>query len=385
MNLIKYVWRNVTRNKLRSVLTMLSICFSMALMTVLQGYMAMQDAWESQAEKYNRIVVMNKQGFSGLLPISYVDDVAEVEGVKAATPYAWYGGNYKEEQMPFAQFATDPKTVFKVWEEFTIDPQILEEWQDNRRGCVVDRRLAARRGWKKGEKIPLKGTFYQFDLDLELVGTFDSPTNTDSLWFNWSYLDEGLKSKGAPLTGNSGTIFAKTVSKEAIAKVSKAIDDRFASSDNPTRTQSEAAFAQMFADMIGNIRFYIFLIGMVIVIALSLVAANAMAMSMRERTTEIAVLKAIGFTRVRVMSMVLGEACMISLLGGLLGVLLGCACLQLLHGMSAQFFPIPIVEMIGLWLGYLLIAAAGIGLISGIIPAVRAAQLSVVSGLRRVV
>lgn len=385
MNLLKYIWRNVKRNKLRTALTVLSIGFSMALLTVLHGYLAMQDAWESQAEKYNRIVVMNKMGFAGLLPISYVEDVAKVKGVKAATPYSWYGGNYKEEQMPFAQFGTDPQTAFKVWEEFTIDPKVLAEWQDNRRGCVVDRRLAEKRGWKKGERIPLKGTFYQFDLDLELVGTFDSPTNTDSLWFNWYYLDEGLKQIGGGLSGNAGTIFAKTVSKEAIPQASKAIDDKFASSDNPTRTQSEAAFAQMFADMIGNIRFYIALIGLVIVIALSLVAANAMAMSTRERTTEIAVLKAIGFTRGRVMTLVLGEACWICLLGGIFGVALGCLFLQGLHGLSAQYFPIPVHEMAGMWLVYLLVAAAGVGLISGVIPATRAAQLSVVNGLRRVV
>ena len=139
-------------------------------------------------------------------------------------------------------------------------------------------RLAEKRGWKIGERIPLKGTYYQFDLDLVLCGTFDSPKNTDSLWFHWKYLDEGLKQAGAPGAGNAGTIFAKVESAEMIPQVAKDIDDHFASSENPTRTQSEAAFAQMFIDMLGNIQTYILIIGAAVVFSLSLVAANAMAM-----------------------------------------------------------------------------------------------------------
>lgn len=385
MHILFYIWRNLKRNKLRSALTVLSVGFSLALMTVLHGYMAMQGEWGKEAEKYHRIVVMNSQGFSGMLPIAYVDRVASTPGIQAATPYAWYGGNYKEEQMPFAQFGCDPKNAFQVWTEFTIDPQQLEAWQKTRNGCVVDRRLAEKRGWKIGERIPLQGTFYQFNLDLELVGIFDTPKVVDSLWFNWEYLDEGLRAMNARATGNAGTIFARVTKAEEMAEVSKAIDDRFASSDNPTRTQTEAAFAQMFTDMLGNVQAYIRNIGLAVVFSLSLVAANAMAMSMRERTTEVAVLKAIGFTRPRVLVMVLGEACSITLLGGLLGVCIGGTFLELLHQISSQFFPFSIFELIGPWMLWLLAIAAGIGLASGTVPAVRAAQLSVIDGLRRVV
>lgn len=385
MHILFYIWRNLKRNKLRSALTVLSVGFSLALMTVLHGYMAMQGEWGKEAEKNHRIVVMNSQGFSGMLPISYVDRVESTPGVEAATPYAWYGGNYKEEQMPFAQFGTDPKRAFKVWNEFHIDPEQLAEWQKTRNGCVVDRRLADKRGWKIGERIPLQGTFYRFNLDLVLCGVWDCPKNTDSLWFNWQYLDEGMRELNAPGTGNSGTIFARVNLSEDMGTVSQRIDDRFASSDNPTRTQTEAAFAQMFTDMMGNVQFYILVIGIAVVFSLSLVAANAMAMSMRERTTEIAVLKAIGFSRRRVLVTVLGEACSITFLGGMMGVFLGCSCLELLHQASSQFMPLSIFEMIGPWMAYLLMTAAGIGLASGIVPAIRAAQLSVIDGLRRVV
>jgi putative ABC transport system permease protein len=380
-----YIWRNLKRNKLRSALTILSVGFSLALMTVLHGYMAMQGEWGKEAEKHARIVVMNIQGFSGALPIAYVDRIRSVPGIEAATQYSWYGGNYKEEKMPFAQFGTDPASAFAVWDEFRIEPDQLSAWRKTRNGCVVDRRLAEKRKWKIGERIPLQGTFYPFNLDLVLCGVYDSPKPTLSLWFHWQYLDEGLKEMNAPGSGNSGTIFAKMSRPDAISSVARAIDDRFASSDNPTRTQSEAAFAKMFGDMLGNIQDYIRNIGLAVAFSLTLVAANAMAMSMRERTTEIAVLKAIGFSRRRVLVTVLGESCWMTLLGGVLGIGIGCLCLQSLHEINAQFFPLSVHEMLGPWLLYLLGMAAGIGVASGLVPAVRAAQLSVIDGLRRVV
>jgi len=367
------------------MLTILSVGFSLALMTILYGYMAMQDQWGIEASKHHRIVVMSTQGFSGTVPIGIVDRVRSMDGVKAAVPYSWYGGTYKDQQMAFAQFGTDPKHVFDVWSEFTIAPEQLNAFQENRQACVADRRLAERMKWNIGDRIPLEGTFFDYNLDLTLVGVFDSPKTTDSLWFNWNYLDEGLRSQSSVSAGNAGTVFAKTTDASTIANVCKAIDDRFSSSDTPTRTQTESAFAQMFADMLGNIRAYIFNIGLAVVFSLSLVATNAMAMSMRERTTEVAVLKAIGFSKTRVLWLVLGESCWIAMLGGLLGIGLGCLFLEGLHAMNAQFFPFSVREMAGPWLLLLLATAAGIGIASGLVPAIRAAQLSVVDGLRRVI
>lgn len=386
MKLFKYIWRNATRNKLRSSLTILSVAFSLALMTVLYGYLAMQDVWSNDAKTHNRIVVMNTQGFSGKVPIAYVDRVRRMEGVKAAVPYSWFGGTYKDEPAPFAQFATDAKEVFNVWNEYVIAPEQMAAWLVNRQGCVVDRRFADQRGWKIGEKIPLKGTYYPYDLQLEMVGVFDAPQPTGSLWFHWEYLEEGLKSKNMLLqAGNAGTVFAKVDSASAISGLCESIDDKFASSDNPTRTQTEAAFAQMFTDMVGNIQVYIRNIGLAVMFSLTLVAANAMAMSMRERTTEVAVLKAIGFSRGRVLNMVLGESCLIAAIGGLIGLAIGGGFLQLIHKSAPQFFPFSLGDMAGGWMLWIVGIAVGIGLVSGLMPAVRAAQLSVVDGLRRVV
>jgi putative ABC transport system permease protein len=385
MKYFKYIMRNVTRNRLRSVLTIMSVTFSLAMMTVLWGYLAMQDVWGVEAAKYRRVVVMNVQGFSGQVPYAHLDRVRSLEGVTAAVPYSWFGGIYKDEKMPFAQFATDPKEVFKVWDEFTIDPGQYEEWLSTRTGCVVDRRTAERRGWKIGEHIPLKGTYYDINLDLTLCGIYDSPTPTDSLWYNWYYQDELLKQKGSRAVGNCGTIFTKANEEQSLAGLSEKIDKVFENSDNRTRTQTEAEFAQMFAEMMGNLKLYIAVIGCAVVFSLTLVAATAMAMSMRERTTEIAVLKAIGFQRGRVLVLILGESCVIAMIGGLIGLAIGSGLIQMAYVAAPQFFPVDMRSLAGPWMAYSVLAAGFVGIAAGVVPAVLASRLSVIDGLRRVV
>jgi putative ABC transport system permease protein len=384
MQILKYIWRNVRRNSIRSLLTILSVGFSLALMTVLYGFLASTDTYRQEASQANRVVVMNVQGFSGSLPISAVDDVRRTKSIAAAVPLAWYGGALGDERMPFATFATDPNAFFDVWPEYTIPPEQLKDWQSDRQGCIIDRRIAERRGWSVGTRVPLKSSIYPFDLDLRISGIFDSPKNTDSLYFHWDYLNEGLRQVSFPELDNAGTVFARVSAKDEIPSAIAAIDDRFGSSDTPTRSQTEAAFAKMFADMLGNVQVLIRNIGLAVVFSLSLVTANAMAMAMRERVTEIAVLKAIGFSRARVLFLVLGEAFLISMLGGVLGVALGCLFLQAMNQAIPQFFPLAINELAGIWMSYGLIAAAFLGLISGLVPALQAARLSVVNGLRRI-
>lgn len=384
MQILKYIWRNVRRNSIRSLLTILSVGFSLALMTVLYGFLASTDTYREEASQANRVVVMNIQGFSGSLPISAVDDVRRTKSIAAAVPLAWYGGALGDERMPFATFATDPNAFFDVWPEYTIPPEQLKDWQSDRQGCIIDRRIAERRGWTVGTRVPLRSSLYPFNLDLRISGIFDSPKNTDSLYFHWDYLNEGLRQVNFPELDNAGTVFARVNSKDEIPLAITTIDDRFGSSDTPTRSQTEAAFARMFADMLGNVQVLIRNIGLAVVFSLSLVTANAMAMAMRERVTEIAVLKAIGFSRARVLFLVLGEAFLISMLGGVLGVALGCVFLQAMNQAIPQFFPLALNELAGIWMSYGLIAAAFLGLVSGLVPALQAARLSVVNGLRRI-
>lgn len=185
------------------------------------------------------------------------------------------------------------------------------------------------------------------------------------------------------MAGNCGTIFFKARSAEIIPELCEAIDQRYASSPNPTNTQTEKAFSQMFVKMAGNVQSFILFIAVFVTISLSLVAANGMAMSMRERTTEIAVLKAIGFQNGTVLSLMLGEAMLIAAIGGLLGVAAG----RGIYALGHKFAPMIIATSSMPWtvLAYGMLVAAGIGLASGIVPAVLASRLSVVNGLRRII
>ncbi len=387
MKLLIYIWRNVTRNKLRSALTIMSVGFSLALMTILYGYLAMQNVAEQEATKHDRVAVLNKLGFANPLPLSYVHRIAKMDGVVSATQFSWYGGNYKNQQALFAQFGVEPETVFDVFAEYEIPDDQLAAFKNDRRACVVDHRLAEQMQWKIGERIPLEGTIYPYDLDLTLVGIYQAPSNTGSLFFNWNYLDEELKNSANGFDGNAGMVYAKCENSDDVAGVCEEIDAMFANSENTTRTRTEAAFQRMFADMMGDVQAYIRYISLAVVVALAFVAATAMAMSMRERTTEVAVLKAIGFSKQRILALVLGESTIIAIIGGIFGVAGGLVALQMLSSVpiAAMMFPIPVWSLGGPWLLGLVGLAACIGFASGIVPATLAARLSVVDGLRRVV
>jgi putative ABC transport system permease protein len=386
MKYIPYILRNVRRNKLRTLLTILAIAVCLMLMTFLYGYLASMEAWGREAEKYNRVVIMNSQGFDGLVPFKTLDEIRQIPGVLAAVPFSWYGGKYGDGTQFFAQFGTDPEYVFDVWSEYPIPPEQLSEFKKDKQACVVDRGLANRLGLKVGDRVPLQGTFYPFNLDLKLVGIYDTPETVLCLYFNIKYLDEGLRQLGgdrAAAAGNCGTIFFKAASADIIPSLCQQIDDRYASSAHPTKTQTEKAFSQMFVKMVGNIQNFILFIAVFVTISLTLVAANGMAMAMRERTTEIAVLKAIGFQSGTVLGLTLGESILIASIGGLLGVAAGRGIYYLGHMLAPMIIPTSSMPWSVMVSGMAI--AAGIGLASGIVPAVLAARLSVVDGLRKIV
>jgi putative ABC transport system permease protein len=385
MKLVRYILRNVIRNKLRSLLTVLAIWICMGLITFLYGFLEAQKVWGKAAERYNRVVVMNIQGFAAPLTFKMLDYVKGMDGVVASTPYSWFGGLYLDEPFSFAQFGVDPETVFDVWNEFKMPPDQVAAFKDkaNRQACVCDRKLAEKYGWKVGEHIRLKGTIYPVDLDLTLAGIFDPPEEVLSLLYNIDYLEKALEEKAKEMRGNAGIIYLRANSAAAIPDLMKRIDDHFSNSEHPTKTQTEGAFAQMFVKMLGNVQNFILFIAVFVSISLTLVAANGMAMSMRERTTEIAVLKAIGFRSHTVLAMLLGEAVIIASIGGLLGIALGRVLYSLAHNTAPQFFPLGNMPWIVMVYGLLVSGAIGFG--SGVFPAVMAARLSVVDGLRRVV
>ena len=157
---------------------MLSVAFSLALMTILYGYLAMQEYTQREAIKHDRVVVLNKLGFASPLPMAHIAKIEKLESITAATPFAWFGGNYKGERSPFAQFSVDPQKVFDVYSEYEIPDDQVAAFKKERQGCVVDKNLAEAMKWKLGDRIPLEGTIYQEDLDLKLVGIYEAVSYT---------------------------------------------------------------------------------------------------------------------------------------------------------------------------------------------------------------
>jgi putative ABC transport system permease protein len=336
---------------------------------------------------FKRIVVMSSQGFTQPVPIARVAEFVATPGVVAVTPFSWYGGKYNEEVMPFAQFAVDPSMFFTVYNEFVIPAGQVKDWQEDRTGCVIGRKTAVERKVKLGDPFPLKDGVYPFNLNLTVRGIFDGPANSDlrACYFHWDFLEEGLKKLGSKEAGNAGIVVLKCKDESQMPAICRKIDEAAINSDTPTRTQSEEAFGQMFAEMIGDFKWIIIFIGLAVGISLLCVTANAMAMALRERTTEVAVLKAIGFGKPLVVALVLAESILIAGIGGVIGafgIKLLCDAVDL-SKYSAGMLPFFYVPWSTAWGGF--VVALGIGIFSGLFPAVQASRLSVVNGLRKVV
>lgn len=400
MKYLTYIFRNVRRNPIQSLLTIASMSISLVLMMILLSFFAMQDESTSAAKIYNRIVVMNANGFAGMLPISDLSEVTKLEGVVAATPFSWLGGKYKNQQMPFAQFGVDANAIFTILDEYSVPADQLEDFKKNRDGCVIGRKLAQEFDLKLGDSLRLEEDLFPVDLDLTIRGIYDGDINRDlrMCFFHWEYFDELLKRKtmasasstslagdSSRRSGNAGTIFVKCKSADQMASIGSKIDDMFRNSEYPTRTQTEEAFGKMFVEMLGDLKNTIYWIGGAVVISLLFVAGNAMAMAMRERTTEVAVLKAIGFGKPLVLFLILTEAVLVSGFGGILGALGSKAFCDVVDisrysGGFLPFFYVPWnIALTGLGLSLL------IGFASGLTPAILAANSSVINGLRKVV
>jgi putative ABC transport system permease protein len=399
MKYFHYIFRNARRNPVRSTLTIASTAICLCLMMILVSFFAIRDDVAISSRVFNRVATLNANGFAGFLPIACVNEISRMDGVKAVTPFSWYGGKYQDQVMPFAQFGVYPETVMTVLDEFSLPQEQLRAFKENQVGCLIGRKLAEDKGLKVGDSLPLQGDAYPVDLQLRIVGIYDGPSNRNlrMCLFNWKYLDEKMKlvatglstrtsaNSTSRLSGNAGIIFTKCKSGDDMAGLCRKIDDLFRNSEFPTRTQTEEAFGKMFEEMLGDLKTVIWQIGTAVVFSLFCVAGNSMAMSMRERTSEVAVLKAIGFTPSLVLFMILTEAVLVSGFGGVLGSLGTKAIFEYfdISPYTAGFLPffyIPWnVALQGVAVSLL------IGVASGLYPAIRASSLSVVDGLRRVI
>jgi putative ABC transport system permease protein len=324
-------------------------------------------------------VVINKVSLIQPLPLSYRDRLLRIPGIKEVTHDNWFGGVYQDEKNFFPQFAVDVDNQRAMYPEFVIPGEQWQAFAGDREGAIVGQGLADRFGWKIGDRIPIKGTIYPGAWEFNLRGIYHgkrAQDDTTQFWLHWDFLEERAFQKG-----NVGWYVVRVTNPDLSVQVAKAIDEEFANSPFETKTDTEKAFATSFVKQMGNIEFLILTVGGVVFFTLLLVTGNTMAIAVRERVGELAVLKALGFSDRVMLMLVLEESLLVALIGGGLGM-----CLAKLftlggdptHGILPYFYlPMPAILM-GI------AAALLVGVVAGILPAVSAMRLRVVDAIRRV-
>jgi putative ABC transport system permease protein len=318
MKFVPFILRNAFRNKRRTILTVLSIGMSLFLITTLKTVLEALESPPATPESAKRVVTRHLTGLGSDMPISHRERIRQVPGVEEVAAEHWFGGVYKDPANFFAQFAIDAEKFAAVYPEIhTETPEQLEHFVKLRTGALAGVELAKRFGWHVGDRITLEGAIYPVNPELTITGLISGGGAESTLYFHWEYLNELFT------TNTAGIFVVKAKTAEDIPAISENVDAMFASTTAPTRTETESAFILSFASMWGNVRLLVASIATVVIFTVILVAANTMAMSIRERTGEIAILKTLGFAPGRIFGMLIAESALIAVAGGLLGSLGG--------------------------------------------------------------
>lgn len=380
MTLTRFVIKSAFRNKRRSVLTVLSIAFSLLLLTLMMTIWHAFYIDKGSAESAQRLVVRHRVSLTQSLPGYYREKIRAMPGVVAVAPVSWFGGVYKDPKPEnfFAQFGTDPQELLKIFTDFKLPQDQLLAWQRDRAGVIVEDGLARKYGWKIGDRIVLKGTIYPVDLELTVRGIYSAPQATNSVYFDQTYVEEAV----GFAKGKAGTFDILADSPASVSAVASTVDNTFRNSPEPTKTESEKAFQLGFINSIGNVKAFILSICFAVLFATLLVSATTMAMSIRERTREVAVLKTLGFTRPSILRLYIGEGVLVALTGGAFGCVMAYALVTVLShapGMGMFFSGVKVTPGT---LALAVIVAGLVGFMSAIIPAYHSAKLDIVEGLR---
>jgi putative ABC transport system permease protein len=384
------------RNKRRTVLTALAVTVALFLFCALQGVLnTLEESIRVGSE--TRLATTNRISLVFLLPLSYKERIAAVPGVESVSWMNWFGGlDPKDRHMSFAQFAIDAPTFLPMFEHDLsivqgspappgapvpagVDRK-LAAFMGEQTACIVGEGLMRQKGWKLDQTITLAGTIFPGNWPFTIRAvyrTLSQGFNEQTIFFHWKYLNEMV---GGRMPG-VGMYYLELASPEQAAEVAERVDALFATSSPSTRTETERAFQAGFISMLGNIPFALNVVGLAVVFAILLIAANSMMMAFRERTAEIGVLKTLGFTDQAVFGLVLAEAAAITLGGGLAGALLA---KLLLQGASPFGWLLPSMTVYWRTVALGVAVASGIGAVSGLIPALRASHLRIVDAIRRV-
>jgi putative ABC transport system permease protein len=386
MKFFPLIWSNLKRRKARTIFTVLSIFVAFFLF----GYLAAIRVAFSMGVNVvgaDRLSVIHKTAIIMPLPISYKERIASVPGVTAVTHLNWFGGIYQDPKNFFPQMAVDTDTMFKLYNELVVPPDQMAAWKADQTGAMVGKATMDRFGWKIGDRIPIQGTIFRKQdgsptWEFTIRGVYtgkEKEVDTSSFYFHYDYLNQGARG------GNLGVVgwyVIRIADPNQGAEIAKKIDGMFANSPFETKTQSEKALAQSFANQVGNVGLILTSIIAVAFFMLLLIVGNTMAQSVRERTNELAVLKTLGFSHGQVLGFVLAESCLLALLGGLAGIGIAWTIITVAgdptNGQLPVFF-LPWKDAVaGAFIAILF------GLATGALPAMQAMRLRIVDALRRV-
>lgn len=384
MGLLKLLFRNAFRHRLRTFLTVLGITIAILAFGMLRTVVG---AWYAgvEASSATRLITRNSVSLVFFLPISYKEKIRQVPGVKEVGYSDWFGGVYKEEKNFFPNFATDAKTALELFPEFIVPETQKNAFLRDRKGAVVGIKTAKRFGWKIGDLVTLRGTIFPGNWEFVIRGIYhgsQKSTDETQFFFHWNYLNESLK-KTAPYRADKvGWFLVGITSPDVAADVAVAIDKLFENSLAETITETEKAFQLSFISMTEAIVVVIQLVSIIVIIIIMAVMANTMAMTVRERTGEYAIMKTLGFGGWHIAALILGESLVIAATGTLSGIALTFPAAKAFGDSLSQYFPIFNVARSTVYIE----VAAGliVAIVAAIFPIWRSIQLRIADGLRRI-
>ena len=387
MKWLGFIRANLGRNKLRTALTGAAITLAVALVCMLltmpEGLNSLLDNLTSNT----RISVHNKAGVVYAMPYAFTRKVRQVDGVAAAAAMTWFGGAYEEAgRVTFPNFAVESDQVGAFYPDYKIPAEQLADFQRYRDGAIVGRQTMQKYGWKVGDRITLRSTVWPADLDLRIVGEVPNE-RAPMLWLNREYLDQALKAQGRPGLGIAGMIWVRAASPDRVNAIMRTVDELSRNSEAETASETEKSFfSNFFGSLQGFVTIVLIVTGLV-ALCIVFIAANTASMAVRERSGELAVLKAIGFTRGIIFGTLLAEAVVLSTISGLLGVCVTMGLTVLLRaspGATQSLGPPRIFIVTGPVIVQGVFLSLFVGMVSGIVPSWGAARKSVVQTLHEV-
>ncbi len=384
MLIFKLILKNAFRSKLRSALTIAGLTLAIIAFGFLRTVV---EAWYAgvEASSASRLVTRNSISLVFRLPIAYKEKIRQIEGVETVSYGNWFGGIYIDQKNFFANFAVEPKSYLELYPEYIISEEQKKAFLRDKKGAVVGRNLVDRFGWKIGDNITLKGTIYPGNWEFGLRAVYkgrDKTTDESQFFFHWDYLNEMLK-KAAPAMGDQTGFYLIGVNDPRFAvTVSQKIDQTFKNSLAETMTETERSFQLSFIYMTEAILIVIQLVSLIVIIIILAVVANTMAMSVRERMGEFAVLKTIGFGGGRIIFLIFGESLIITSIGCILGIILTFPAAAAFASEMSNYFPVFIITKETICLD--IIVSFLIGIIAATLPALRATSVQIAENLMRV-